>query len=78
MFFQMIVFGHVGQIGHLVQKHVGAEPVLNHVPRLGPNKMVEVVQDPQVTAKIAIHSLVQVNKLLYLLTYCFLRRTPHC
>ena len=57
-FFQMIVFGHIGQVGHLVQKHVGAEPVLNHVPRLGLNEMVEIVQDPEVTANFAIHSLV--------------------
>ena len=65
-FFQRTVFGEVGQIGHLVQSLAGmgsilVGSVLDHVPRLGLNKMVEIVQDPEVTANFAIDNLVQVS-----------------
>ena len=57
--FQRIVFGDVGQLGDLVQKLAGVELKLDHVARKSVNKMVEIVQDPQVKATIAIHDLVQ-------------------
>ena len=62
-FFQRIVFGDLGQIGYLVQKLAGAELKLDHVGRLRLNKMVEIVQDPEVIANLAIHNLVQVSKI---------------
>ena len=68
-FFQRIVFGDLGQIGYLVQKLAGVEPKLDHVPRLRPNKMVEIVQNLEVKAKLATHNLVQVSKLQYFLIY---------
>ena len=61
------MFGDVGQVGHLVQNLAGEEPILDHVTRLGLNEMVEIVQDPEVTANVAIHNLVQVSKLFHLL-----------
>ena len=60
-FFQLTVFGDNGQIGHLVQNLAGAEPLLNHVPRVRLNKMVEIVQDPEVTDNVAIHNLVHLQ-----------------
>ena len=63
LFFQRIVFGDLGQLGYLVQKLAGAEPKLDHVPRLRLNKMVEIVQDLEVTVKLATHNLVQVSNL---------------
>ena len=68
-FFQRTVFGEVGQIGHLAQSLAGVGSILDHVPRLGLNEMVEIVQDPEVTANIAIEYLVQVSKLLHLLFF---------
>ena len=59
------MFGDVGQVGHLVQNLAGEEPILDHVTRLGLNEMVEIVQDPEVTANVAIHNLVQVSKLFH-------------
>ena len=61
--FQRIVFGDLGQLGYLVQKLAGAELKLDRVGRLRLNKMVEIVQDPEVTANLAIHNLVQVSKI---------------
>ena len=61
--FQRIVFGDLGQLGYLVQKLAGVELKLDHVRRLRLNKMVEIVQNPEVTAKLAIHNLVQVSKI---------------
>ena len=52
------MFGDSGQLGVLVQKLVGAESKLDLAPRLRLNKMVEFVQNPIVTAKLAIHTLV--------------------
>ena len=66
-FFQRIVFGDLGQLGYLVQKLAGLELKLDHVRRKKLNKMVEIVQDPEVKANLAIHSLVQVNKIHHLL-----------
>ena len=63
------MFGDLGQLGYLVQNLAGAEPNLDHVPRLRLNKMVEIVQDPQVKATIAIHDLVQVSKIQHLLIF---------
>ena len=63
------MFGELGQIGYLVQKLAGVELKLDHVPRLRMNKMVEIVQDQKVTAKIATHNLVQVNKIHHLLIF---------
>ena len=56
------MFGDLGQLGYLVQNPVGVEPVLDPVPRPRLNNLVELVQDPEVTANIAIHILVQVLK----------------
>ena len=58
------MFGDVGEVGHLVQNLVGVELILDHVPRQRLNEMVEIVQDPEVTANVAIDNLVQVSKLL--------------
>ena len=57
------MFGDLGQLGYLVLKLAGVEPKLDHVPRLRLNKMVEIVQDLEVTAKLATHNLVQVCKI---------------
>ena len=54
------MFGDPGQLGYLVQKLVGAEPVIDHVPRLRLNKLVELVQDLEGTVNNATHNLVQV------------------
>ena len=54
------MFGDPGQLGYLVQKLVGADPVIDHVPRLRLKKLVELVQDLEVTANNATHNLVQV------------------
>ena len=54
------MFGDTGQLGCLVQKLVGAEPVIDHVPRLRLNKLVELVQDLEGTVNNATHNLVQV------------------
>ena len=59
--FQRIVFGDLDQLGYLVQKLAGAELKLDHVRRLRLNVMVETVQNPEVTANLAIHILVQVS-----------------
>ena len=56
------MFGDPGQLGYLAQKLAVAEPVIDPVPRLRLNKLVELVQDPEVTANIATHNLVQVLK----------------
>ena len=56
------MFGEVGHLGQLVQNLAGAETVLDPVPRLKLNEMMELVQDPEVTANIATHNLVQVIK----------------
>ena len=56
------MFGDLGQLGYLVQNLVGAEPVLDPVPRQRLNNLVELVQDPEVTANLATHNLVQVIK----------------
>ena len=61
------MFGEVGQLGHLVRDFAGAEPVLDLAPRLRLNAMVELVQDPEVTANLAVHNLVQVSKIQHLL-----------
>ena len=65
LFFQQFVFGNVGQLGHLVPLLAGAEPVLDLAPRL--NAGVELVQDPEVTANLAVNNLVQVSKIQHLL-----------
>ena len=65
--FQRIVFGNLGLLGYLAQKLAGVELKLDHVGRKRLNKMVETVQDPEVKANLAIHSLVQVNKIHHLL-----------
>ena len=57
------MFGDVGQLGLPVQKLVGAELQLDHVPRLRMNKMVEIVLDQKVTANLATHNLVRVSTL---------------
>ena len=62
-FFQRIVFGDLGQLGYLVQNLAGVEPKLDCVPRLRLNEMVETVQDPEGTSKIATHNLVQASKI---------------
>jgi hypothetical protein len=62
LFFQRIVFGDPGQLGFLAQKLAGAELKLDLAPRLRLNAMMELVQDPEVTANLAIHKLVQVSK----------------
>ena len=67
LFFQRTVFGDLGQIGFLVQKPAGPEVKLDLAPRLRLNVMVELVQDPEVTANLAIHNLVQVSKIQHLL-----------
>ena len=56
------MFGDLGQLGYLVQNLAGAEPVLDPVPKLRRNNLVELVQDPEVTANLATHNLVLVNK----------------
>ena len=61
-FFQRIVFGDPGQLGFLAQKLAGAELKLDLAPRLRLNAMVELVQDPEVTANLAVLNLVQVSK----------------
>ena len=55
------MFGDVGQIGHLVQNLAGVGPMLDHVPRVRLKKMVEIVQDPEVTENVAIHDLVHLQ-----------------
>ena len=67
--FQRIVFGDVGQLGDLVQKLAGVELKLDHVGRKSVNKMVEIVQDPEVKETIAIYNLVQVSKIQHLLIF---------
>ena len=62
-FFQRTVFGELGQLGYLVQNLAGVEPKLDLVPRLRLNEMVEIVQDPEVKANLAIHNLAQVCKI---------------
>ena len=62
-FFQRIVFGQVGHLGLLVQNLAGAEVKLDLAPRLRLNAMVELVQDPEVTANLAVQNLVQVSKI---------------
>ena len=61
------MFGKFGQLGHLVRNLAGAEAVLDLAPRLRLNVMVELVQDPEVTANLAINNLVQVSKIQHLL-----------
>ena len=61
------MFGDLGQLGYLVQKLAGLELKLDHVRRKKLNKMVETVQDPEVKANLAVHSLVQVSKIHHLL-----------
>ena len=68
-FFQRIVFGDLGQLGYLVQKLVGVELKLDHVPRLRLNKMVGIVQNPEGTQKLATHNLVQVSNLQHSLIF---------
>ena len=63
------MFGDIGHLGHLVQKLVGVELKLDHGLRLRLNKMVEIVQVPEVTAKLATHNLVQVSKIQHLLIF---------
>ena len=65
------MFGDPGQPGYLVQKLAGVEPVIDIVPRLRLKALMEIVQDPEVTANIATHNLVQV--LLRYNIYWFLR-----
>ena len=55
------MFGDLGQRGHLVQKRAGAELILDHVPRIRLNEMVEIVQDLEVTRNFAIHNLVHLQ-----------------
>ena len=55
------MFGDLGQLGRLVQNFAGAEPTLDHGPRLGLNEMVEIVQVSEVTPNIAIHNLVHLQ-----------------
>ena len=61
------MFGDLGQLGYLVQKLAGVELKLDHVARLRLNEMVEIVQDPEVRAKLATLNIVQVSKLHYLI-----------
>ena len=68
-FFQRIVFGDNGHLGHLVQKLAGVEPKLDHGPRLRLNNTVEIVQVLEVTEKLAAHNLVQVSKIQHLLIF---------
>ena len=56
------MFGDLGHLGYLVQNLAGAEPVIDPVSRLRLNNLVELVQDPEVKANLAIHNLVQVLK----------------
>ena len=63
------MFGDLGHLGHLVQKLAAVELKLDHVARLRLNEMVEIVQDPEVTAKLATHNLVQVSKIQHLLIF---------
>ena len=69
IFFQRIVFGEVGHLGHLVRDLVGPETVLDLAPRLRLNAMVEIVLGQEETAKIATHNHVQVSKIQHLLTF---------
>ena len=62
-FFQRIVFGELGQLGYRAQNLAGVEPKLDRVPRLRLNEMVEIVQDPEGTSKIATHNLVQASEI---------------
>ena len=57
------MFGDVGEVGHLVQNLVGVELILDHVPRQRLNEMVEIVQDPEVTANVAIDNPVHLQQL---------------
>ena len=57
------MIGDVGQVGHLVQNLAGVELILDRVPRLGLNEMVEIVQDPEVTANVAIDNPVHLQQL---------------
>ena len=59
------MFGDPGQLGYLVQKLAGAEPVLDPVTRLKLNNLVELAQNQEVTANIAIYILVQVLNKIY-------------
>ena len=63
------MFGDLGQLGQLVQNLVEPvlDPVLDPVPRLSLKNLVELVQDPEVTANLATHNLVQVITLNYLI-----------
>ena len=54
------MFGDPGQVGCCVQRLAEAEPVIDLVLRLKLNNLVELVQNWEVTANIAIHILVQV------------------
>ena len=62
-FFQRIVFGDNGQVGHLVRKLAELETTLDLEERPKLNKMVEIVQDPEVTENLAIHNLVHLQPL---------------
>ena len=61
------MFGDLGQLGYLVQKLAGVELKLDHVRKKRLNDMVEIVQNPEVTANLAIHNLVRVSKIHHLL-----------
>ena len=63
------MFGDFGQLGELVQKLAGVELKLDHEGRKNVNKMVEIVQDPEVKETIAIYNLVQVSKIQHLLIF---------
>ena len=56
------MFGNTGNLGYLVQKLAGVEPVLDPVPRVRMKILAELVQDPKVTANVATYNLVQVIK----------------
>ena len=63
------MFGEVGHLGYLVQNPAGVlerKLVLALAPRLPLNAMVELVMDPEVTADLAVHNLVQVSKIQHL------------
>ena len=57
------MFGDLGQLGYLVQKLAGVELKVDHVTRLRSNNMVEIVQDLNLTSRLATHNLVQVSKI---------------
>ena len=63
------MFGNLGQLGYLAQKLAGVELKLDHVGRKRLNEMGEIVQDPEVTAKLATLNLVQVSKIHYLMIF---------